>query len=81
MIRNVKIHERTHMWRWSSREEFVRFVGGNKTPSIQMYMANWTSQQKQEVVVVIGKLLDDDFPNMETFQVPMIANIVVGTKR
>jgi hypothetical protein len=69
------------MWEWTSKEEFIQFVGRNKSPSIQMYMANWTPQQKEDVQVVIGRLLDDDFPGMETFLVPMVANIVVGSKK
>ena len=81
MNRNVKVHERTHMWKWTSREEFIQFVGRNKASSIQMYMAEWTTEQKQEVAVVIEKLLHEDFPNEESFQVPMVANIVVGSKK
>ena len=69
------------MWRWDSKEEFIKFVGGNKAPSIDAYMANWTLQQKQDIAVVIVKLLDDDFPGIETFHVPMVANIVVGSKK
>ena len=75
------MHERTHMWTWTSKEEFVRFVGRNKSPSIQIYMADWTPQQKQDVTVVIAKLLEEDFPNTDTFQVSMIATVVVGSKK
>ena len=81
LISNVQVHERTHMWEWTSREEFIQFVGRNKAPSIQMYMAKWTLQQKQDVQAVIRRLLDNDFPGMETFHVPMVANIVVGCKK
>jgi len=79
-MRNVKGHERTHSWQWSSKNAFVRFVGMNKAPSIQMYMAGWTVQQKKDVVTAIKEMLDHDFPEMDTFTVPMIANIVVGRK-
>ena len=80
-ISNVQVHERTHMWEWTSREEFIQFVGRNKALSIQTYMAEWTPQQKEDVQAVIGRLLHDDFPGMETFHVPMVANIVVGSKK
>jgi hypothetical protein len=52
----------------------------NKAPSIQMYMAGWTTKQKKDVVTAIQEMLDDDFPEKETFTVPMIANIVTGRK-
>ena len=69
------------MWTWTSKDEFVRFVGRNKAPSIQMYTADWTPQQKQDVIVAIEKLLEGDFPNTETFQVSMIATVVAGSKK
>lgn len=80
LIRNVKVHERTHSWQWNSKDAFVRFVGMNKAPSIQMYMAGWTTQQKKDAVTAIKEMLDHDFPEVETFTIPMIANIVVGRK-
>ena len=80
LMRNVKVHERTHSWKWSSKDAFVRFVGMNKAPSIQMYMAGWTMQQKKDVVNTIKEMLDNDFPENDTFMVPMIANIVAGRK-
>ena len=79
--RNVKVHEREHRWKWTSKEEFVKFVGRNTAPSIQMYMAKWTTRQKEDVVDVIWRILDEEFPGAETFYVPMVANIVEGTKK
>ena len=81
LISKVQVHERTHLWEWTSREEFIQFVGRNKAPSIQVYMAKWTAQQKEDVQAVIRRLLHDDFPGTETFLVPMVANIVVGSKK
>ena len=80
LMRNVKVHERIHSWKWSSKDAFVKFVGMNKAPSIQMYMAGWTIKQKKDVVVSIREMLDTDFPENETFTVQMIANIVAGRK-
>ena len=80
LMSNAKVHVRKHMWKWSSKEAFVEFVGKNKAPSIQAYMRGWTPQQKEDVTVIIRKLLNRDFPRTETFHVPMIANIVVGRK-
>jgi hypothetical protein len=59
----------------------VKFVGRNTAPSIQIYTAKWTVQQKEQVAGVIGTMLDDEFPGMENFYVPMVANIVVGNKK
>jgi ubiquinone/menaquinone biosynthesis C-methylase UbiE len=80
LMRNVKVHERTHLWKWSSKDAFIRFVGKNRAPSIQMYMAGWTAQQKEDVATCIKDILDDEFPGTEMFHVPMVANIVVGYK-
>ena len=80
LMRNVEVHERTHSWKWSSKEAFVKFIGMNKAPSIQMYMVGWTTKQKKDVVTAIKDMLDEDFPEKETFTVPMIANIVAGRK-
>ena len=81
LMRNVKVHEQMHMWKWGSKEAFVQFVGRNPAPSIQAYMESWTSQQKEDICVMIHKLLDLDFPQSDTFRVPMVANIVVGRKK
>jgi len=75
------VHERRHMWEWRSKEAFVRFVGRNKAPSIQMYMKDWTGQQREEVVEVIRRMLDEEFPGKDTFYLPMVANIVIGNKK
>jgi hypothetical protein len=58
----------------------VKFVGRNTGPSIESYMAEWKPRQREEVVNAIAKLLDEDFPEMEVFYMPMVANIVVGSK-
>ena len=58
----------------------MKFIGMNKAPSIQMYMVGWTTKQKKDVVTAIRDMLDEDFPEKETFTVPMIANIVAGRK-
>lgn len=44
-------------------------------------MAKWTAVQKVRVVDIIWKLLNEEFPATDTFCVPMVANIVVGTKK
>ena len=75
------MYEREHCWKWSSKDEFVKFVGRNTAPSIQSYMAEWSAAQKEQVVVTIRKILDEEFPGTDPFYVPMAANIVVGTKR
>jgi hypothetical protein len=79
--RNVKVHEREHRWKWTSKDELVKFVGRNTAPSIHIYTAKWTAQQKEQVADVIRTMLDDEFPGMENFYVPMVANIVVGNKK
>ena len=81
LIRRITVHEKTHMWAWSSKESFVAFVGRNTAPVIQRYMAEWSHQQKEEVVMEIFKILDIEFPGRDAFTVPMVANIVVGCKR
>jgi hypothetical protein len=68
------------MWEWSSKEVFLEFVGRNQAPAIQAYMSTWTKQHKLDVVGVIREMLDEDFPDTDTFKVPMTANIVVGRK-
>jgi hypothetical protein len=80
LIRDVQVHERTHSWAWPSKREFVRFVAWNKAPSIQVYMEGWSVQEREEVASVIGGMLDREFPGRDGFNVPMIANIVVGRK-
>lgn len=59
----------------------MKFVGRNAAPSIQIYTAKWTGQQKEQVADVIRTMLDDEFPGMENFYVSMAANIVVGNKK
>jgi len=59
----------------------VKFVGQNTAPSIQIYTAKWTAEQKEQVADVIRTMLDDEFPGMENVSVPMVANIVVGSKK
>ena len=77
----MEVHERTHMWRWTSKDAFVDFVARNKGSSIQAYTRDWLPGQKLEVATTIRELLDQDFPDKDTFSVPMIANIVVGRKK
>jgi hypothetical protein len=59
----------------------VKFVGRNTAPSIQIYIAKWTAQQKEQVAGVIRTMLDDEFPGMENFYIPMVANIIAGIKK
>lgn len=81
LISDVTVHERTHHWRWNSKEEFIRFLTRDNTPSMQAYMSAWTPEQKQEIVVVLEQILNDDFGERESFHVAMVANIVVGRKK
>jgi hypothetical protein len=80
LIRDVQVHERTHLWTWLSKKEFVRFVAWNEAPSIQVYMEGWSVQEREEVASLIEGMLDREFPGRDGFSVPMIANIVVGRK-
>jgi hypothetical protein len=81
LISDVAVHERTHHWRWATKEELIRFLTRDNTPSMLAYMSSWTPEQKQEVAVVIGQILNDDFGGREPFHVAMVANIVVGRKK
>jgi hypothetical protein len=45
-----------------------------------MYMAGWTTKQKENVAICIREILDEEFPGTDMFHVPMVANIVVGCK-
>jgi hypothetical protein len=80
-MRDVQIHVRTHLWTWNSKKSFVEFVGRNKAPAVQLYMAGWSPQQKEDVVETLWELLDKEFPDKDRFSVPMVANIVVGRKQ
>jgi len=78
--RDVKVHERRRMWEWASKEEFITFVTKNESPTMQAYTSRWTPEERKDVIEKVREILDMEFPSTETFQVPMIANIVVGRK-
>lgn len=79
--RDVKTYERKRLWEWTSKEEFIAFVTKNESPTLKTYSSGWTSQEKMDITAKIKEILDTEFPETETFKVPMIANIVVGHKR
>ena len=81
LISDIAVHERTHNWIWSEKEEFIRFVGRNKSPAIQSYLSNLTLEQKEKVPIVIAEMLERDFPGAEAIRLPMSAYIVAGLKR
>jgi hypothetical protein len=79
--RDIKVHERKRTWEWTSKEEFIVFVTKNESPTMKAYTSAWTTQEREDIISKVRAILDTEFLGTETFQVPMIANIIVGRKR
>jgi hypothetical protein len=81
MSRDVKVHEQKRMWEWGSKDDFVAFVTGNESPTMKEYTSRFTTDEKRDITSKVREILDTEFPGMETFEIPMISNILVAHKK
>jgi hypothetical protein len=81
MGRDVRVHEQKRMWEWRSKEDFVAFVTKNRSPTMKAYTSRWTTEEKRDITTKVRKILDIEFPGRETFEIPMLANIIVAHRK
>lgn len=79
--RDVTVHERKRMWEWGSKDDFVAFVTRNESPTMKEYTSRFTTDEKGDITSKVREILDKEFPGTETFEIPMISNILIAHKK